>query len=129
LTGYQVSESITVKVHDITKAGEVVKGIGAAGVNDMNGPNFSIENEDALKAQARKMAIDDAKAKAQTLSKDLGVSLVRIVNFSESGNYPIMYANSGMALDSAKSAPTPPPVLPAGENKITSNVTITYEIR
>jgi hypothetical protein len=128
LSGYTVSESISVKVRDITKAGAVVQGIGAVGVKDMNGPNFSIEKEDALKAQARKMAINDAKAKAQTLSKDLGVNLVRIVNFSENGNYPIMYNTYGMAkADSAVSAPAP--TLPTGENKITSNVTITYEIR
>jgi len=61
----------------------------------------------------------------------LGVRLVRIVNFSENGNYPIMYAKGMMATESVASAPTPTPTptLPTGENKITSNVTITYEIR
>jgi len=129
IIGYEVSENITVKIHDIAKAGDIVKGIGAVGVSDMSGPNFSIDKEDALKETARKYAIDDAKAKAETLARDLGVHLVRIVNFSENGNYPIMYAAKGMALDSATTAPSPAPALPTGENKITSNVTITYEIR
>jgi len=129
LTGYEVSENISVKIHNLIKTGDIVKGIGDAGISNISGPNFSIENEDALKEKARKMAIDDAKAKAETLAKDLGVHLVRIVNFSENGNYPIMYAKGMMALDSAGSAPSPSPVLPTGENKITSNVTITYEIR
>lgn len=129
LIGYEVSENISVKIHDLAKAGEIVKGIGAVGISDMNGPNFSIENEDALKEQARKIAINDAKVKAEVLSNDLGVRLVRIVNFSENGNYPIMYAKGMMVADSASNAPSPSPELPTGENKITSNVTITYEIR
>lgn len=128
LTGYVVSENITVKIRDITKAGAIVQGIGAVGVDQISGPSFSIENEDKLKEQARKIAIDDAKTKAKVLSADLGVRLVRIVNFSENGNYPIYYAKS-MAMDSAVVAPSPAPELPTGENKITSNVTITYEIR
>lgn len=128
LLGYEVSEHISVKIRDLAKPGEIVKGLGTAGVSEISGPNFSIENEDQLKAQARKIAIDDARVKAKVLAKDLGVSLVRIVNFSENGNYPMMYASKGVTMmDSATSAPAPE--LPTGENKITSNVTITYEIR
>lgn len=130
LTGYEISEDVSVKVHDLTKAGDIVTGIGAVGISEITGPNFSIENEDALKEKARKIAIDDAKAKADALSKDLGVQLVRIVNFSENGNYPVpMYAMGAAKADNVSSVPAPSPTLPTGENKITSNVTITYEIR
>ena len=129
IIGYEVSEYISVKVRDLGKAGDVVAGIGALGIMEISGPNFSIENEDELKVQARKLAIDEAKAKAESLANDLGVRLVRIVNFYEGGDYPIMYAKEGMMADSISSAPSPAPELPTGENKITSNVTITYEIR
>lgn len=129
VVGYEVSEYVSVKVRDIAMAGEIVNGIGAAGVKEINGPNFSVEKEEELKAQARKMAIDEAKAKAKTLSKDLGVRLVRIVSFSEDGNYPgPMYGRDMMTLES-KAAPASAPTLPTGENKIISSVTITYEIR
>jgi len=130
LTGYEVSESVSVKIHDLIKTGDIVKGIGDVGISEMNGPNFSIENEDKLKEQARKIAIDDAKNKAKVLSADLGVNLIRIVNFSENGNYyPVMYAASELSMKGGTTTPTPAPTLPTGENKITSNVTITYEIR
>ncbi len=130
LTGYTVSENISVKVHDLSKAGDIVKGIGAVGVSEISGPNFSIDKEEELKAQARKMAIDEAKTKAEVLARDLGVHLVRIVNFSENGNYPIMYGGAMMSADKGVSSQSAPaPELPTGENKITSNVTITYEIR
>ena len=129
IVGYEVSEYVSVKVRDLAKAGEIVKGIGAVEISEISGPNFSIENEDDLKEQARKMAINEAKAKAKSLAGDLGVRLVRIVNFSENGSYPIIYAAKEMVADSSARAQSPAPELPTGENKITSNVTITYEIR
>src|SRR3989344_3121050 len=59
LTGYEASESITVKVRNTDDAGAIMQGLGTTGVSDLNGPNFTIDNEDSLKAQARKEAIDD----------------------------------------------------------------------
>ena len=127
LTGFEVSQNIEVKVRNIDDSGKIVEGLASAGVTDMNGPNFAIDKEDTLKAQARALAIKDAKDKARTLAKDLGVRLVRIVSFSEGGNYYPIYGKAElMSVDGT--APRAPE-LPKGENKITSNVTITYEIR
>ena len=127
--GFTASESITVKVRKVDDVGDIMQGLGITGVSDLSGPNFSIDNEDSLKAEARKKAIDDAKAKAEVLAKDLGVSLVKIVNFSDSsGNYPMMYyAKDSMASSVAPEAS--PAVIPRGENTISADVTITYEIR
>ena len=62
---------------------------------------------------------------------ELGVSLVRIVGFSENGNYPMYYAKAemSMAADGRGGAPVPAPEIPVGENKIISNVSVTYEIK
>jgi len=128
LTGYTASESITVKIRNIDSVGDIMQGLGTTGVSDLNGPNFAIDKEDTLKAEARKKAIDDAKAKAEVLAKDLGVRLGKITSFSESGNFPIMYSTNSMMKDSASMEPTPA-VIPKGENTISSDVTITYEIR
>ncbi len=129
LTGYEASESITVKIRNTVEAGKIIEGLGGTGVENLNGPNFEIDDEDALKAEARKKAIDDAKAKAQVLAKDLGVRLGKVVNFNESGSYyptPMMYAKDAMGSARAESAPAE---LPKGENTISSDVTITYEIK
>jgi uncharacterized protein len=123
LTGYQVSQTITVKVRDMEKAAELLAGVGSRGVSQVSGLSFTIDDEDELKKDARDKAIAKAKAKAE--------ELVRIVGFSEDGSYPTQYAYGrggemmAMAMDSKSSAPA----LPTGENKIFSNVTITYEIR
>jgi uncharacterized protein len=129
ITGYEASESITVKVRNADDAGEIMQGLGALGISNLNGPNFSIDDEDDLKAEARRRAIEDARKKGQALARDLGVRLGRIASFTESGdNYPIMYGKLEM-MDSVRSSPSAPAELPKGENTISSNVTITYEIR
>jgi uncharacterized protein YggE len=129
ISGYTASESITVKVRAVDSASKIMQDLGIAGVSDLSGPNFAIDNEDGLKAEARKKAIDDARAQAVVLAKDLGVRLGRVSSFNESGGgYPMYYAKDAMMGISAVSAPAPAE-LPKGENTISSDVTITYEIR
>jgi uncharacterized protein YggE len=114
----------------VDDANEVRTGLANLGVTNMTGPIFSIDNEDSLKDEARGKAIEKAREKAKILAKQLGVNLGQVVDFSEggSGGYPVMYATK--AMDGGVSAmPERAPELPKGENKITSNVTITYEIR
>jgi uncharacterized protein YggE len=83
--------------------------------------NISFDNIDDVSAQVRDQAIQDAKSKATELSRSLGIHLGKIVNFEESGNGgPIMYGK-------AMSADVNPQV-PVGENTVTSQVTITYEV-
>ena len=128
LLDYIVSETITIKVRDTATVGKIVDGLGSLGVTGLSGPTFTVDNTDKLIADARKKAIDDAEAKADVLASDLGVRLVRIVRYTDStpANYPTpMYAK---AMDTSVGS-APVTQLPAGENKYTSNVTITYEIR
>jgi uncharacterized protein YggE len=128
ITGYEAYESITVKLRNPDDAGKVMQGLGALGVTDLNGPNFAIDKEDDLKAQARKDAIEDANTKAKALAKDLGVRLGHVASFNESGNYPMMYAMKAESLDTFGGTAASPAQLPKGENTISSDVTITYQI-
>jgi uncharacterized protein len=129
ITGYEMNESVTVKIRTIDSAGTIIAGLGNIGVTDLYGPNFSIENEDSARDQARALAITKAKSKAQTLARDLGVHLGDIVSFSDSGSSPMpMYlAKDTMAGGMGGGVENIP--LAPGDNKITSNVTIVYEIR
>ncbi|HVU75687.1 MAG TPA: SIMPL domain-containing protein [Candidatus Paceibacterota bacterium] len=129
LTGYQVSQTLTVKVRDTNKAGELLAGVGSNGASQVSGLSFTIDDQDALEAQARGKAIDDAKAKADALAKQLGVRIVRVVGFSENGNYPVPYYAKTMAAGASLDSQAAVPELPVGQNKITSNVSVTYEIQ
>jgi uncharacterized protein YggE len=129
LAAYVVSQTVEVKIRDISKAGEILSGVGEYGVTDVSGLTFTVDKEESVKDQARDLAIEDAKTQARILAKSLGVRLVRITSFSEGGNYPIYYEmNKSMALGVGGGDAVVPQV-PMGENKITSNVSITYEIR
>lgn len=129
IVGYEAYETVNVKVRNTDDAGKIVEGLGKLGVSELNGPNFAIDKEDALKDEARKQAIDNAKEKAETLAEELGIHLGKITSFNENGNYPMpMYDRAMMGAVSYK-AESSAPALPKGENLITSDVTITYEIK
>ncbi len=129
IVGYEVSQTISVKVRNVDDAGKVIDAATSAGASNVSGLSYSVDEPEELERQARKQAIDEAKAKAEVLAKDLGVRLVRIVNFSENGNYPIPFYKAELGMGGADAVSQPVPSLPTGENKITSSVTITYEIR
>ncbi|HEU0085624.1 MAG TPA: SIMPL domain-containing protein [Candidatus Paceibacterota bacterium] len=129
ITGYQSFETISVKVRSIDTAGKIMEDLAAVGVTELSGPNFEIDEKDELSAEARKKAIDEAREKAKALAKDLGVRLVGVASFYEENDgamYPMMYDSAvrTMANEAKMTAE-----LPAGENTISSNVTITYRIR
>jgi uncharacterized protein len=130
LTGYEVSQNITVKVRDTEKVGDLVTKIGAASVSNISGIEFTVDNREQYVAQARAAAITEARAKAKVLAGQLGVHLGIIISYSENGNYPIYYSASGKGgADMAVSSAAPVAELPTGETKITSDVSITYEIK
>ncbi len=130
LTGFDVGQNILVKVRDLKKAGELFSTIGSYGVQNLGDLSFSVDEPEGLKAEARAKAIADAKSKAKILAKQLGVSLVGVISYSDNdNNYPMpLYGRGGGEVMMAKSDAATPEV-PSGEQKIISNVTVTYEIR
>ena len=87
MAGYEVNQGVDVKVRNIESVGTILGGIGGLGASNISGLNFSIDDEDELKKEANELAINDAKEKAEILADNLGVKLVRIINFSESGYF------------------------------------------
>jgi uncharacterized protein len=132
LVGYTITQTAEVKIRDLAKAGDILSGIGSLGVQNVNGLTFTFDDPDKILAEARKQAIADAKEKAQVLANDLGVRLIRISRFEEAGNgpvYPKLQMDMALEARNGAGSAAPAPMLPTGENKLISNVTITYEIR
>lgn len=124
--GYQVSESIQVTVRNLSLVGALLGGLGKLEIQNVSGPSFVLDDPTAGYNAARADAISKARAQAELLAEQLGVSLKKIVNFSESsGGYPYpIFAESAVGTKAA-----PAPDVPAGENTYTASVSITYEIR
>lgn len=130
LTGYEVSQTLSVKIRKTDTAGDVLTKVGTLGASNISGLEFVVDDMDKAKAEARDKAIAEAKEKADVLAKSLGVKLRRIVNFNESGDQPYYYGMGGMESKVMNQADAvAAPMLPTGENKIMSNVSITYEIK
>lgn len=129
IVGYEVSQSIEVTVRETEKAGDILAALGATEVQNISGPNFTVDDADAVKQEARAKAIAKAQEKAKMLAKELGVSLVKVVSFYENQPYP-MYDYGGYGGDMrAEAAPSSAPTLPVGEQETSVSVSITYEIR
>ncbi len=126
LKGYEIRQSLEVKIRDMAKIGDIIQGATDVGVNQLGNLSFTIDKQDELKGQARKEAIEKAKIKAKELASQLGVRLVRITNFSESGTASVRYP---YAMEAAGEAALSAPQIETGENKISVTVTITYEIQ
>ncbi len=128
--GYTVSQSVTVKVRDLTKVGTVLARAGEAGANQVNGLNFTIDDPTQIQQEARKEALEDARMKAKALADAMGVRLVKVVTFSESSGTPgpIPLAYRAFDKEMLASQVAPPDVQP-GQLDVTSRISVTFEIR
>jgi len=131
IVGYELSHTIVVTVRDLDKVSDVLVTLGSGDVDNINGPSFRIDDEDALRARAREQAIDKARAEAQQLAESLDVKLGRMINYYESGDdfYPTERGYFGDAMVESVAMDVAAPSLPTGENKITATVNITYRIK
>ena len=126
LTGYEITQSLEVKIRNLSKTGDLISGAASRGANQVGNLSFMIDNQDELKEQARTEAIKKAKAKADKIAKDLGVDIVGVVNFNENSQVPqyydYAYSEKGIGGGSVS------PEIETGENKIEVFVNIIYEI-
>ncbi len=130
IVGYTVSTSYSVKVRDLDNVSKIATLLTDAKIFTLQGPNFSIDDEQKVQDEARAKAIDSAKTQARVLADQLGVRLGKIIDFQADVNDGIPVPMYARAMDSIGGfEKSVVPELPTGETKITSRVTITYTIR
>ena len=127
LTGYEVSQTIEVKIRDMVKIGDIIQSATDLGANQLSDLQFTVDKIEELQSEARKEAVENAKTKADDLARQLGVKLVRIISFQEGGASPMpkAYMMEAQALGVGGGEA---PQIETGENTIEANVSITYEI-
>jgi uncharacterized protein len=130
LIGYEVSQSISVKIRKTADAGAILTKVGSLAPSYISGLDFVLDDPDSIQNEARDEAIADAKEKAKVLAKSLGVKLVKIIDFQEGASgYPPPYYGYDAIGKGAATLQAANPETPVGQNKVTSTVTIVYEIR
>jgi len=125
ITGYQASNTVNIKVRDIGKLGEVLDALVASGANQVNGPNFEIDQPEAVYDEARQAALKQAQARAAMYAQSLDLRVRRIVSISEGGGFqPPMPMMKAMAMDARmESAPVAP-----GETTLGANLDVVFEL-
>jgi uncharacterized protein YggE len=132
ISGYTVSQAVTVKVRTVENAGKLVAGVVQNGATTVSEIRFEADNRDEALKQARIEALADAEAQAKRLSKAGNFRLGKLVTFYDQGEgmgepYPMGGVEGDVMM--AKSAVPAPPVLAPGVSDEEVRVTVTYEIR
>lgn len=129
IEGYEFNQTIQVKVRDTSKVGTILGQLGGIQLSNISDLNFTVDDEDKVRDEAKDLAIADAREKAEKLAESLGVRLGKIVSFGDDYGYPMPYYSemSAKVFDGAANQSTPQ--VPVGESTIVSNVSITYEIK
>ena len=128
LRGYRVNNTVSAKIRDLDKAGEIIDTATAAGGNDVvvGGIRFDLEADGAFITAAREAAWNDAKAKAEQLAALAEVRLGKAVSISETSSPtppPIAYA--GARAEASFDAATP---IQPGEASVSVVVTVQFAI-
>lgn len=130
IVGYSIYHSVTVKIRDLSKVGELLSGVVQNGANSASGLVFSVDDLDKVQNQARGIAIQKANAKAKETAVSAGVRLGRIISIEESFYTPFYSTRAlaeGVGGDALFSATAP--VIEPGEQQIKVNVFVRYEIK
>lgn len=121
-TSYVVRNSITVTVHDLAATGRVIDAALASGANEIHSLDFLSHDTGKAREQALMRAVKDAREKAATIAKGVGMRVVGIKAISESTNAPEARPMMSLAMAS-KRADTP---IEAGSLTITAAVHIDF---
>jgi uncharacterized protein YggE len=129
ITGFQMSNGVTVTVRDLTKLGDAIDNSLAAGATSLDGVTFRVDDQTGAEAQARQAAMAEAKSMADTLAAAAGVSIGGVASISETSApmpYPIMYGGAAPAAADQLKVATP---IQAGTTDVTITVAVVYLIK
>lgn len=122
ISSYVATNQLDVRIRALDTLGAVIDAAVSDGANTLNGLTFGVTDQKPLLDEARKLAVTDARARAELLVAAAGGTLGRLVAVSEGGGY------SGPApMFRADQVAGAPPVQ-GGEVGLTATVTLTYEI-
>jgi len=129
ITGYTVSQNISIKIRDFDIIGKILAGVTKSGANTISGPYFTIEDTDNAKSQARAEAIEKAKEKAQEIAKAGGFRLGKLLSINETGGYYPRNLRGDVAIQEFTGAEAVAPTIEPGSQDVKASVTLRYEIK
>jgi uncharacterized protein len=126
ISGYRVSNVVTVKIDDIDKVGDVLAAVINAGANSIHGIQFGVKDTKALEQQAREAAMADARARAESLARLAGVQLGEVLSISTSYGAGPPRPMMSRSYDMAEAAA---PSISPGQQDLSVQIHATFAIR
>ena len=124
ITGYQATNSVSIRFRDVTRAGTILDALVAAGANQIDGPDLSVDKPEAALDEARTAAVATARARAELYARAAGLHVRRIVSIGEGAaeagtpRPPVFYARAVAA-----EAPTQ---IAAGEKELAVTISVRF---
>ena len=131
LKGYEVNQNINIKIRNLDKIGEEIEKTKEKGANQIGNIFFTIDDEFALRNEARKEAIKKAKEKAAGIVAETDIELGDIINVYENQVYyptAINYSKD-MALGIGGGGGVPAPEIQVGENEVVVEATVVWKVK
>jgi uncharacterized protein YggE len=85
ITGYQATNTVSIRFRDVARAGGVLDALVAQGANQIDGPNLSIDKPEAALDEARTDAVKRARARAELYAAAAGMRVARVISIAEAG--------------------------------------------
>ncbi|PIR44222.1 hypothetical protein COV23_00995 [Candidatus Wolfebacteria bacterium CG10_big_fil_rev_8_21_14_0_10_31_9] len=126
---YIIDQTISVKVRDFTKIGELLSGVTEKGVNSISQISFFVDDTDKYKNQAREEAIKKAQEKATAIANSAGFKIGKLITIGENNYSPMPYDSYGMGEIATFAKASVTPTIEPGSQEITINVVLRYEIK
>jgi hypothetical protein len=128
--GFEASQNVTIKVRTPEMAGDVIAAATAAGANNVSGVQFTLEDLEKVKDEARRESIGKARAQAELLASELGMRVGKLISYGEDAtSYPgDVYGRGGYGMG-GDMAVSEAAALPTGEQEITVRVYLSYQLR
>ncbi|MDO8793647.1 MAG: SIMPL domain-containing protein [Vicinamibacterales bacterium] len=125
--GYVASNAIDVRLDAIDRVGEIVDAVVAAGATSVSDVRFDVKNRGVLEREALKLAVQDARARADALALGAGKAVDRVLRIEEEGvQVPGPMPVRAMAMREAAAAETP---VAAGQMEFRARVTLTATLK
>jgi len=127
--GYTISQNVQVKIRNFDNIGKVLTIASSNGANVISGLQFTIDNPESSKQEARAKAIAQAKINAQNLAKESGVTLGKLINVYEGYSpSPVMY-NSAKAMGAGVPDSVAVATIQPGQQEVDVNINLTYQVK
>ena len=115
--------SLEVRLDDVSRAGEIADAAVQAGATAIEGIRFDLKDRAAIEREAVRLAVVDARARAEAAAAGAGRTLDRILRIEDGERAPIARPILAMRADSAMT-----PVEP-GAIEVRAAVTLTVSMK